>query len=86
MELSNGAFVWQRLSLIAFHGVAGALQAASRGFINIARIKILDLLHVVLAQAFYGWAMRGLSPTHPVVPKIMLRQHQLAEKYHRMLA
>lgn len=47
-------------------------------------MKILDLLHVVVAQAFYRWAMKEINPMHPDVPKIMLRQHQLAEKYRRV--
>ena len=49
-------------------------------------MKILHLLHVVVAQAFYRWAMKEISPMHPDVPKIMLRQQQLAEKYRRMWA
>lgn len=49
-------------------------------------MKILHLLHVVLAQAFYRWAMREINPTHPDVPRIMMRQHQLAEKHRRMWA
>lgn len=47
-------------------------------------MKILDLLHVVVAQAFYRWAMKEINPMHPDVPKIMLRQQQLAEKYRRV--
>ena len=43
-------------------------------------MKILDLLHVVVAQAFYRWAMKEINPMHPDVPKIMLRQQQLAPK------
>ena len=49
-------------------------------------MKILHLLHVVCAQAFYRWAMKEISPMHPDVPKIMLRQQQLAEKYRRIWA
>jgi hypothetical protein len=51
---------------------------------TIAAMKILHLLHVVCAQAFYKWAMTEISPMHPDVPKIMLRQQQLAEKYRRV--
>lgn len=47
-------------------------------------MKILELLHVMVAQAFYRWAMREINPMHPDVPKIMLRQQQLAEKYRRV--
>ena len=49
-------------------------------------MKILDLFHVMVAQAFYKWAMREINPMHPDVPKIMLRQQQLAEKYRRIWA
>ena len=53
---------------------------------NHGGMKILHLLHVVVAQAFYRWAMAEISPMHPDVPKIMLRQQQLAEKYRRIWA
>ncbi len=53
---------------------------------SIACMKIFSLLHVVVAQAFYRWAMSEISPMHPDVPKIMLRQQQLAEKYRRIWA
>lgn len=49
-------------------------------------MKILSLLHVMLAQAFYRWAMREISPTHPDVPNIVRRQQELAEKYRRIWA
>ena len=63
---------------------AGYLQGASGGDPTIAAMKILQLLHVVCAQAFYKWAMNEISPMHPDVPKIMVRQQQLAEKYRRV--
>lgn len=47
-------------------------------------MEILHLLHVVAAQAFYRWAMREICPMHPDVPKIMMRQLQLAEKHRRV--
>jgi hypothetical protein len=49
-------------------------------------MKILHLLHVVVAEAFYRWAMAEISPMHPDVPKIMLRQRQLAEKHRQIWA
>ena len=67
-------------------GRAWNLQAAPGRTSMIARMKILNLLHVVVAQAFYRWAMTEISPMHPDVPKIMLRQQQLAEKYRRIWA
>ena len=51
---------------------------------TLGAMKILHLLHVMVAQAFYRWAMREINPMHPDVPKIMLRQQQLAEKYRRV--
>ena len=49
-------------------------------------MKILSLLHVVLAQSFYRWAMREINPMHPDVPRIVRRQQELAEKYRRIWA
>jgi hypothetical protein len=56
------------------------------GIRTIRRMKILYLLHVVLAQAFYRWAMREISPLHPDVPRIMLRQQELDERMRRIWA
>jgi hypothetical protein len=49
-------------------------------------MKVISLLHVVLAQAFYRWAMREINPMHPDVPKIMMRQQELAEKHRQIWA
>ena len=49
-------------------------------------MKIIHLLHVVCAQAFYRWAMNEISPMHPDVPKIVRRQQELSEKYRRIWA
>ena len=49
-------------------------------------MKVINHLHVVVAQAFYRWAMREINPMHPDVPRIMLRQQQLQEKYRRLFA
>ena len=43
-------------------------------------MKILNLIHVMVAQAFYSWAMREINPLHPDLPRIMLRQKELADK------
>jgi hypothetical protein len=43
-------------------------------------MKILKFIHVMLAQAFYNWAMREINPLHPDVPRILLRQKELADK------
>ena len=62
------------------------LQVRGGAATTMGPMKILHLLHVVCAQAFYRWAMNEISPMHPDVPKIMLRQQQLAEKYRRIWA
>ncbi len=49
-------------------------------------MKILNLIHVMVAQAFYRWALREINPLHPDVPRIMLRQMELADKANRVLA
>lgn len=49
-------------------------------------MKILNLIHLLVAQAFYRWALREINPLHPDVPRIMLRQQELADKERRMFA
>lgn len=49
-------------------------------------MKILDLIHVTLAQAFYGWALREINPLHPDLPRILMRKQELADKAQRMFA
>jgi hypothetical protein len=49
-------------------------------------VKILSLIHVMVAQAFYRWAMSEIDPLHPDVPRIMLRQQELADKAQRIFA
>ena len=60
----------------------GQIRAAG----TIAGMKIISLLHVVVAQAFYRWAMREINPMHPDVPRIMLRQQELEDKARRIFA
>ena len=43
-------------------------------------MKILNLIHVTFAQAFYRWALREINPLHPDVPRILLRQKELADR------
>jgi hypothetical protein len=50
----------------------------------IKAMKILTLLHVTVAQAFYRWAMKEIDPMHPDVPRIMLRQKELADQARRL--
>jgi hypothetical protein len=49
-------------------------------------MKVLHLLHTILAQKFYRWAMREINPLHPDVPKIVLRQSELTDKAKRLWA
>lgn len=49
-------------------------------------MKIITLLHVTVAQAFYRWAMREIDPMHPDVPRIMARQRELADRAERLFA
>jgi hypothetical protein len=74
--------VWQ----IALPGTRATPTNYARVHGNIRRMKILTYLHVVVAQAFYRWAMREIDPTHPDVPRIMLRQKELADKASRLFA
>lgn len=48
-------------------------------------MKVLHLIHVTIAQAFYRWAMSEIHPLHPDVPRIMQRQAQLRDKARRVL-
>ncbi len=47
-------------------------------------MKILSLLHLAVARAFYSWALREIDPLHPDVPKIVLRRQELESKAHRL--
>lgn len=49
-------------------------------------MKILHLIHVMAASAFYRWAMREIHPGHPDVPRILLRQVELDDKARRIFA
>jgi hypothetical protein len=49
-------------------------------------MKILNLIHVTLAQAFYSWALREINPMHPDLPRIMMRQQELEDKARRIFA
>ena len=49
-------------------------------------MKILNLIHITVAQAFYSWALREINPMHPDLPRIMMRKMELADKSKRMFA
>jgi hypothetical protein len=48
------------------------------------KMKVIHLLYVVSAQAFYRWALREIDPMHPDVSKIVLRQHELAMRHRQI--
>jgi len=47
-------------------------------------MKILNMIHLMFAQAFYRWALREINPLHPDVPRILLRQQELSDKARRI--
>jgi hypothetical protein len=49
-------------------------------------MKIMHLLHVLIATGFYRWAMREIDPMHPDVPRIIRRQLELQDKARRLFA
>ena len=49
-------------------------------------MKVISYLRLTVAQAFYEWAMKEIDPLHPDVPKIMLRQRELADEAKEMWA
>lgn len=65
---------------------SGRPTPSSSAVSNICCMKILNLIHVMVAQAFYSWAMREINPLHPDLPRIMLRQKELADKAQRVFA
>ena len=62
------------------------MTTQNRGHSIITAMKILTLLHVTVAQAFYRWAMNEIDPMHPDVPRIMLRQKELADRARGLFA
>jgi hypothetical protein len=47
-------------------------------------MKILNLLHLTVAQMFYRWALREIDPLHPDLPRILLKQNELADRARRV--
>lgn len=43
-------------------------------------MKVLTYFHLVLAQAFYRWAMNEIDPMHPDVARIVMRQKELEDR------
>jgi hypothetical protein len=53
---------------------------------TIVCMKVLELIHVTVAQAFYRWALREIDPMHPDLPRIVMKRLELADKARRMFA
>ena len=47
-------------------------------------MNILNMLYVVTARAFYGWALREIDPLHPDLPRLLLRQHDLDDRARKL--
>ena len=47
-------------------------------------MKILVLLHLTFARAFYRWALREIDPLHPDVDRVVMRSRELEDKARRM--
>ena len=47
-------------------------------------MKILVLLHLTFARAFYRWALREIDPLHPDVGRVVMRSRELEDKARRM--
>jgi hypothetical protein len=49
-------------------------------------MKILRFMHLLLAQAFYQWALHEIDPMHPDLPKLVMRRRELDDQARRMFA
>ncbi len=67
-------------------GVAGLLQLIAPPVRIMVDMKILNFIHVTVAQAFYRWALSEIDPMHPDLPRIVRRQRELADKASGMFA
>ena len=43
-------------------------------------MKILELIRIWTAQAFYRWAISEIDPMHPDLPRLIVRQRELADQ------
>ena len=48
-------------------------------------MKILNLIHIMIAQAFYKWALAEINPLHPDVTSVFQRRHEQEEKTRRKI-
>jgi hypothetical protein len=47
-------------------------------------MKVMHLLFLVCARAYYRWALREIDPMHPDVGRIMLREQDLESTLRRI--
>lgn len=49
-------------------------------------MKIIKFIHVSVAHAYYGWALREIDPMHPDLLQLVLKRQQLADEARRMFS
>ncbi len=50
------------------------------------RMRILSIVHVTLACAFYRWAMGQIPPLHPDLPRILIKWQEMEEREQQLWA
>ena len=48
-------------------------------------MKVIQLLYLTCARAYYGWALREIDPMSEDVPDLVVRLHDLAVQQRRLL-
>jgi hypothetical protein len=49
-------------------------------------MRILSIVHVTLACAFYRWAMGQIDPLHPDLPRILIKRQEMEERAQQLWA
>jgi hypothetical protein len=49
-------------------------------------MRILSIVHVTLACAFYLWAMGQIDPLHPDLPRILIKRQEMEERAQQLWA
>ena len=83
---SRGASSDALMHALRIAGLADLLQSNPLPVRIIGHMKILNFIHVTVAQAFYRWALSEIDPMHPDLPRIVRRQRELADKASSMFA
>jgi hypothetical protein len=74
----------EQLGRASIHSCIAAGRDLSRFASQYDGMNILRLMHVLVAQAFYRWALREMNPLDPDLPRIVLREHELADEARRL--